>query len=84
MRHGVILFLAQTLLNLIGTINIISTASYNIPWTVITDIITAIVGYTAIKEIVQKGDGIWKMTGFTLGAVTGSVIGIYVSKAILR
>jgi ABC-type enterobactin transport system permease subunit len=44
----------------------------------------AVLGFSAIKQIAEKGDGTPKIIGFTLGAVTGSVFGIFVSKMILK
>lgn len=84
MRRGVILFIVQFILNFVGTFNMRATAQGNYVWTIITDIIIAILGYTAIKEIAQKGNGIPKLIGFTAGAITGSLLGIYLSKMILK
>jgi hypothetical protein len=83
MRHGVILFFVQCLLNFVGTVNLIATAQFNYLWTILSDIMIAILGFTAIKQIAEKGDGVPKIIGFTLGAVLGSVLGIFVSKMIL-
>lgn len=83
MRHGVILFFVQSLLNFVGTVNIIATSQCNYFWTIVSDIMIAVLGFTAIKQIAEKGDGIQKFIGFTVGAVTGSVFGIFVSKVIL-
>jgi hypothetical protein len=84
MKQGLILFFVQSLLNFVGTINLIATAQMNYLWTIVTDIAIALLGFTAIKKIAEKGDGIPKLIGFTTGAVTGSVLGIYVSKIILN
>jgi hypothetical protein len=84
MKHGVILFFTQCLLNFVGTVNLIATAQMNYLWTIVTDISIALLGFTAIKQIAEKGDGVQKLIGFTLGAVGGSVVGIYVSKLILK
>lgn len=84
MKHGIILFFVQSLLNFVGTVNIIATAQMNYTWTIASDIAIALLGFTAIKQIAERGDGIQKLIGFTAGAVTGSVLGIYVSKIILK
>ena len=83
MKHGVILFFVQCLLNFVATVNIIATAQCNYLWTILSDIMIAILGFTAVKKIAEKGNGVPKIIGFTLGAVLGSVLGIYVSKMIL-
>ena len=83
MKHGAILFGVQCLLNFVGTVNLIATSQFNYAWTITTDIIIAILGYLQIKKIAEKGDGLWKLTGFTLGAVAGSILGIFVSTKIL-
>jgi hypothetical protein len=83
MKQGVILFAVQFILNFVGTVNMRATAQGDYLWTIITDLMIAFLGFTAIKKIAEKGDGVQKLIGFIIGAVTGSVLGIYISKKIL-
>jgi|WetSurMetagenome_2_1015567.scaffolds.fasta_scaffold90332_1 hypothetical protein len=84
MKQGIILFVVQFILNLVGTVNLISTAQCNYLWTATTDIMIALLGFTAIKKIAEKGNGVQKIVGFTIGAVSGSMMGIWLSKVILN
>lgn len=84
MKQGLILFLLQFVLNFIGTVNIRTTVDGNYLWTAITDLITALLGFGSLFMIIEAGNWIEKGAGFTVGAVGGSLLGIYVSKKFLK
>lgn len=84
MKQGLILFVVQFFLNLIATVNMRATAQGNYLWTGITDFVTAVLGFATIYLIIEGGNWVEKLIGFTVGAVAGSLIGIYLSKKILK
>lgn len=78
------MFFVQLILNFVGTFNMRSTVMADYFWTGVTDVIIALLYFFIIVQIVDNGNRKAKIIGFILGALTGSLGGIYISKLILN
>ena len=84
MRSGVILFFIQVMLTFVAAFNMRSIAQANYEWTILSEIIAGLMIFLSVREIADRANSVQKCTGFILGSVVGSVIGIFLSKLILK
>jgi uncharacterized protein YebE (UPF0316 family) len=83
MKEGIILFLIEVTCAFLATVNMRSIAQGNYFWTAVSDILIALLAFTTITKIVEKSNRTAKLIGFVLGAVVGSLGGIFLSKIVL-
>ena len=81
---GILLFFVQVVLTFLAAFNMRSIAQANYIWTGITEVIIAFLGFFAISEIASNIDRKSKCVGFICGSLVGSLLGVYVSKVILK
>lgn len=84
MRRGVILFFIQIVLTFVAAFNMRAIAQGNYLWTIISEFVAGLMIFLSIKEIADKANPVQKCVGFVLGSIIGSVLGIYLSKIILK
>lgn len=81
--EALVLFIVEFLNYCVICINMRGIAEGNYGLTIITDFTIASLNFFVIKRIADGTDTIHQWLGFSIGAATGSVAGIYISKLIL-
>ena len=82
-RDGIILFFVQIFAYGFVAINYRAIAQANYPYTILTDVIIALIQFLVIRKISKAKSATIQLIGFIAGSVVGSVLGIYISKIIL-
>lgn len=84
MRKVILLFSIQVVLYCVITFNYRAIAKGDYLWTILSDLVIATLTFLSFNEIAKGTDRIEKCIGFTAGSVCGSIVGIFLSKIVLK